>query len=162
MRTRQTSQNLFLSHYVTTAGSPAVAPAAVYQHPVFRKNIMAMSCARKIAIIFGSLFLAFALVVVIGVVLIFSALSGSEPAIRENSVLILKVDGELPDYVPDTLARRLLGDDELSLTTLIEQLRKAKVDKRISAVVLEIDLLGTGWGKAEELRGAIADFRASG
>lgn len=123
---------------------------------------MAMSCGRKIAIILGSLFLIFALVVVIGIMLIFSALRGSEPAIRENSVLALKVDGELPDYVPDTLARRLFGDDDLSLTTLVEQLRKAKVDKRISGVLLEINLLGAGWAKAEELRGAIADFRASG
>ncbi|MDT4896159.1 MAG: protease [Acidobacteriota bacterium] len=123
---------------------------------------MAMSCGRKIAIILGSLFLIFALVVVIGIILIFSALRGSEPVVRDNSVLALKVDGELPDYVPDTLTRRLFGQDELSLTTLVEQLRKAKVDKRIGGVLLEINLLDAGWGKAEELRGAIADFRASG
>jgi protease-4 len=123
---------------------------------------MAMSCGRKIAIILGSLFLLFALVVVIGIVFIFSALRGSEPVIREKSVLALKVDGELPDYVPDTLARRLFGDDEQSLTSLVEQLRKAKVDQRIGGVLLEINLLDTGWGKADELRGAIADFRASG
>jgi protease-4 len=123
---------------------------------------MAMSCGRKIAIILGSLFLLFALIVGIGIVFIFSALRGSEPHIRDNSVLVLKVEGELPDYVPDTLSRRLFGKDELSLTTLVEQLRKAKVDKRISGILLEIDLLGAGWGKAEELRDAIADFRASG
>jgi protease-4 len=123
---------------------------------------MAMSCGRKIAIILGSLFLLFALVVVIGIVLIFSALSGSQPIVRNNSVLALKVDGHLPDYVPDTFANRLLGKTELSLTTLVEQLRKAKVDKRIGGVLLEIDLLGAGWAKAEEVRDAIADFRASG
>jgi protease IV len=123
---------------------------------------MAMSCGRKIAIILGSLFLLFALVVVIGIVFIFSALRGSEPVIRDRSVLALKVDGELPDYVPDTLTRRLFGQDELSLTALVEQLRKAKVDKRIGGVLLEINLLDAGWGKADELRGAIADFRASG
>jgi protease-4 len=123
---------------------------------------MAMSCGRKIAIILGSLFLLFALIVGIGIFFIFSALSGNEPVVRNNSVLVLKVEGELPDYVPDTLTRRLFGKDELSLTTLIEQLRKAKVDKRISGILLEIDLLGAGWAKAEELRDAIADFRASG
>ena len=121
-----------------------------------------MSCGRKIAIILGSLFLVFALVVGIGIFFIFSALRGHEPVIRDNSVLVLKVEGELPDYVPDTLSRRLFGKNELSLTTLIEQLRKAKVDKRINAILLEIDLLGAGWAKAEELRDAIADFRASG
>ena len=123
---------------------------------------MAMSCGRKIAIILGSLFLFFALIIGIGIFLIFSALRGSEPVVRDNSVLVLKVEGELPDYVPDTLSRRLFGNNELSLTTLIEQFRKAKVDKRISAILLEIDLLGAGWAKAEELRDTIADFRASG
>ena len=123
---------------------------------------MAMSCGRKIAIILGSLFLVFVLVVVIGIILIFSALSGHEPVVRNNSVLALKVEGELPDYVPDTLARRLFGDNAQSLTSVVEQLRKAKVDKRISGVLLEINLLDAGWGKAEELRDVIADFRASG
>jgi protease-4 len=123
---------------------------------------MAMSCGRKIAIILGSLFLVFVLVVVIGIAILFSMFRGSEPTVRDNSVLVLKVDGELPDYVPDTFARRLFGNDDKSLTGLVEQLRKAKVDKRIGGVFLEIDLLSAGWAKAEELRGAIADFRTSG
>jgi len=123
---------------------------------------MAMSCARKIAIILGSLFLVFVLVVVIGIAILVSMFRGSEPVVRDNSVLVLKIDGELPDYLPDTLIRRLFGDDKMSLTTLIEQLHKAKADKRIRGVLLEIDLLGAGWGTAEELRDAIADFRASG
>src|ERR1043165_3164537 len=123
---------------------------------------MAMHCARKIAIILGSLFLLFVLVVIIGLVFIFSALRGHEPVVRDNSVLELKVEGELPDYLPDTLTRRLFGHDQLSLTTLVEQLRKAKVDKRIGGVLLEINMLDTGWGKADELREVIADFRTSG
>jgi protease-4 len=123
---------------------------------------MAMSCARKIAIILGSLFLLFVLVVIIGLIFIFSALRGHEPVVRDNSVLELKVEGELPDYLPDTLTRRLFGHDQMSLTTLVEQLRKAKVDKRIGGVLLEINMLDTGWGKADELREVIADFRTSG
>jgi protease-4 len=123
---------------------------------------MAMSCGRKIAVILGSLFLIFVLVVVIGIAILFSIFRHHEPVIGSNSVLVLKVDGELPDYVPDTFARRLSGKNEMSLTTLVEQLRKAKVDKRIGGILLQIDLMGAGWGKAEELRDAIADFRASG
>ena len=131
---------------------------------------MAMSSARKIAIILGSLFLVFVLVVIIGIIFIISALRGSEPVVRNNSVLALKVKGDLPDHRDDDPVRKLfqgetfLESEGLSLTSLIEQLRKAKVDKRIGAVLLEINLLspGAGWGKAEELREAIADFRVSG
>lgn len=123
---------------------------------------MAMSCGRKIAIILGSLFLVFVIAVIIGLALLFSLFRSSEPVIRDNSVLALKVEGELPDYVPDSFARRIFGHDKLSMTTLVEQLRKAKVDNRIRGVLLEIDLLGAGWGKADELREVIADFRTSG
>ena len=123
---------------------------------------MAMSCGRKIAIVLGSIFLVFVIAVVVGIFVLLSFLRGSEPVIRSNSVLALKVAGELPDYVPDTLAGRIFGKERLSMTTLVEQLRKAKVDKRINGVLLEIDLLGAGWGKADELREVIADFRASG
>ena len=42
------------------------------------------------------------------------------------------------------------------------QFRKAKADKRISAIMLDIDASETGWAKAEEIRGAIEDFRTSG
>src|SRR5918911_1095474 len=129
---------------------------------------MAMSCGRKIAIILGSLFLFFVLIVVIGIALLVSMLRGSEPVVRDNSVLVLKIEGELPDYTEDDPFRRLLErnraffDSNQSLTSVVEQLRKARVDKRISAVLLELNLLSAGWGKADELRDAIADFRASG
>ncbi|HKC66478.1 MAG TPA: signal peptide peptidase SppA [Pyrinomonadaceae bacterium] len=121
-----------------------------------------MSCGRKIALILGSLFLVFVLVVVIGIAILFSMFRHTEPAIRDHSVLALKIEGELPDYIPDNIQNRLFGGDKLSLTSLVEQLRKAKVDKRISGVLLDIKLLAAGWGKAEELRDAIADFRTSG
>ena len=42
------------------------------------------------------------------------------------------------------------------------QFKKAKVDKRIKAILLDVNLSGVGWGKAEELRDAITDFRSSG
>lgn len=123
---------------------------------------MAMSCGRKIAIILGSLFLVFVLVVLIGIAIIVSMFRGNAPFVADNSVLVLSVKGELPDYVPDTFMRRIMGDERTSLTTLVEQLRKAKADKRIGGVLLELDLISAGWGKAEELRGAITDFRTSG
>src|SRR5204863_3113247 len=37
-----------------------------------------------------------------------------------------------------------------------------KVDKRIKAIMLDINMSGVGWGKAEEIRDAITDFRSTG
>ncbi len=42
------------------------------------------------------------------------------------------------------------------------QFKKAKADKRIKAILLDVDISGVGWGKAEEIRDAITDFRTSG
>ena len=123
---------------------------------------MAMSRTRKIVLIVGSIVVALVLVAVIGVAILIAAFGRSEPTIADNSVLTLHVAGSLPDYVPDDPMRRFFGGDVQSLTSLIEQIKKAKVDKRIKMILLEIDMSGAGWGKSEEIRDAIADFRSSG
>jgi protease-4 len=102
------------------------------------------------------------LVLVIGVVLIWAALRRGEPSIRDNSVLSLRVAGELPDYTPDDPFKKFFGGPDQSLTGLVSQFKKAKVDKRIKAILLDVNMSGVGWGKAEEIRDAITDFRSSG
>src|SRR5207248_8911825 len=57
---------------------------------------------------------------------------------------------------------RLLRGQPQSLSSLLAQFRKAKVDKRITAVLLDIDISEVGWAKSEEIRDAITDFRSSG
>ena len=123
---------------------------------------MAMSRTRKIVLIITGIVIALVLVAFIVVAVLVSSLRGSESSIADNSVLVLKVQGELPDYVPDDPVRRLFGGDDSSLNNLLTQIRKAKVDKRIGGILLEIDFSGAGWGKADEIREAIADFRNSG
>jgi protease-4 len=123
---------------------------------------MAMSRTRKTVLIITSIVVALGLMVVIGAALILAALRQSAPPIRDNSVLALHVGGPLPDYVPDDPLRKYFGGTDQSLSNLVLQFKKAKVDKRIKAVVLEIDMSGAGWGKAEEIRDAVADFRTSG
>src|SRR6266850_546697 len=123
---------------------------------------MAMSTTRKVLLTVGGILLALLLIVVIGVAIIVSALRGNRPSIRDNSVLALKISGPLPDYVPEDPFRRLFGSQPQSLGSLLTQFRKAKTDKRISAVMLEIDMSEAGWAKSEEIRDAITDFRSSG
>ncbi len=123
---------------------------------------MAMSGTRKTLIIVSSIVVGLILVVLIGVAILIAAIRDTEPTIAQNSALNLRISGNLPDYVPDDPFRKLLGGSDQSLSGLIEQFRKAKVDKRITAIVLQIDMSGAGWGKAEEIRDAITDFRTSG
>lgn len=120
-----------------------------------------MSRTRKVALWIVGLILALALVLAVCVAVFYSMLN-NEPKVKDNSVLVLNIGGSLPDYVAEDPLNRFLGRDERSLSSLLLQLRKAKADKRVGAVLLDIDIITSGWGKSEELRDAIADFRASG
>jgi len=121
-----------------------------------------MSSTRKTVLIILGILGGLVLVAIIGIAVIWVSLRRGEPTIRDNSVLTLRVSGELPDYTPDDPFKKIFGGPDQSLTGLVMQFKKAKVDKRIKAVLLEIDMSNVGWGKSEELRDAITDFRSSG
>jgi protease IV len=123
---------------------------------------MAMSKTRKVVLIVSGIVLGLIMVVVLGIAVIVSALRGDRPSIQGNSVLSLRISGSMPDYVPDDPFRRLFGGQPQSLSSLLAQFRKAKVDKRITAVMLDIDMSDAGWAKSEEIRSAIEDFRSTG
>lgn len=122
---------------------------------------MAMSKTAKTLLIVGAVAVAVFLVAIIGIALL--AESMGKPNVPENSVLVLNVSGSLPDYSPDDPTAKIFGfKQSQSFSSLLTQLRKAKVDSRISAVLLDINFPGIGWGKADELRAAIAEFKTSG
>jgi protease-4 len=123
---------------------------------------MAMSRTRKTALIITSIVVGLILAALIGIAVIVAAFRHNEPTIADNSVLNLRVAGSMPDYVPYDPLRKFFGGSDQSLTNLILQFKKAKVDKRIKVIILDINMSGAGWGKSEEIRDAIADFRSSG
>ena len=123
---------------------------------------MATSGTRRTVWIIVGILGVLLLVGILGIAIIWIALRKGEPTIRDNSVLALRITGPLPDYTPDDPFKRLFGGPDQSLTGLVMQFKKAKVDKRIKAILLDVNMSGLGWGKAEELRDAIADFRSSG
>ena len=121
-----------------------------------------MSGTRKTALIILGILGGLILVAFIGIAVLWAVLRRGEPSIRDNSVLTLRVAGSLPDYSPDDPLKKWFGGPDQSLTGLVMSFKKAKVDKRIKAILLEVDMSGVGWGKAEEIRDAITDFRSSG
>src|SRR6188508_3352624 len=107
---------------------------------------MAMSKTGKTLLIIGGLLFAFILIAVVGIAVMFNSMG--KPSVPDNSVLVLKVSGSLPDYSPEDPTARLLGISQpQSFSSLLTQLRKAKVDPRIGGVLLDIDFPGIGWGK---------------
>ena len=122
---------------------------------------MAISKTAKVLLIVGGIVFALVLVAIIGFALLAESLG--KPSVPENSVLVLKISGDLPDYAPQNPLAKSFGiEQKQDFSGLLMQLRKAKIDARVGAVLLDVDMPTIGWGKAEELRNAIKDFRVSG
>jgi protease-4 len=102
---------------------------------------------------------------VLSIVLAFAAYlaSGRGPSVPEESVLVMRPGGELVEVVPDDVVGQVLGGETATVRGFIESLQKARRDPRITAVLLLPSTLDLPfWGKVQELRDAIVDFRRSG
>lgn len=106
----------------------------------------------------GSLTLLFVLVLLVAY---FATARG--PSVPERALLVVRPGGELLEVRPDDVVGQLIGRRATTVRSLVESLRKAKRDDRIVGVLLLPSTLELPfWGKVQELRDAIADFRTSG
>lgn len=88
-------------------------------------------------------------------------LLGREPQIEGNSTLILKVSGDLQEVEPGGVIGQFF-DPPPTVRSVVEALRKAKVDRRVSSVVIRPTGTAALWAKVQEVRDAVADFKTSG
>ena len=87
---------------------------------------------------------------------------GGGPKIEPGSTLVLTLEGDYTEGADAPLLARLLGGGAPSLLELYSAFRKAELDPRIARVVVRVRGLGIGWGKAQELRAALARVSAAG
>lgn len=99
------------------------------------------------------------LISISGVALVYFLGSGG-PTIETNSVLWLRVPDSLGEQEADDIFGLINQRD--TVMSLVSTLRKAKVDERISTVVLIPSIAEGLWGKVQEIRDAVTDFKASG
>ncbi|MCH8828062.1 MAG: S49 family peptidase, partial [Planctomycetes bacterium] len=71
----------------------------------------------------------------------------------------IAVKGGYPEGAQGT---SLFGSTSESLSTVLERLRKAGADRKITGVILRINGPSVGWAKRNEIRQAIAQLRAKG
>jgi protease-4 len=81
---------------------------------------------------------------------------GRGTGVEDGTVLVMDVEGSYVETHATPYLARLLGPPERPLIHLLSELAKAERDERLSAVVLRIRPLAIGWGKADEIRAAIA------
>ncbi len=106
--------------------------------------------------------LILAAVMVSAAALLFMAMIvGREPQIAGNSALMLRVSGDLQEIEPGGLVGQFI-EAPPTVRSVVDALRKAKVDRRVSSVIIRPVGTAALWGKVQEVRDAIVDFRRSG
>lgn len=86
---------------------------------------------------------------------------GREPQVAPNSTLVLRVGGDLNEMEPGGVFGPFI-ESAPTVRGVVEMLHKAKTDSRIKSVILKPTGAGALWGKVQEVRDAIIDFRHSG
>jgi len=116
---------------------------------------------RGVAIIFTVLGVA-VFISFLGFALLY-LLVGREPPVAGNSTLVLKVGGDLAEIAPTDVVSYVRGVKAPTVRTIVDSLRKAKVDSRIHAVLLKpTGFESPFWAKVQEIRDAVLDYRKSG
>lgn len=104
--------------------------------------------------------------VVVAFVLIFAVgrlFENRTPSVASDSVLVLALNGDIPEAAPvDIPIPFIQSQSPPTVRDVWTSLRQAATDNRIKAVVLQPRDLATGWGKLEEFRQEISDFKKSG
>jgi protease-4 len=106
------------------------------------------------------IFIVFAIVVSVAGLVATALLVGRPTPIASNSSLILRVSGDLAEIEPGGLVGSLF-EPPPTVRSVVDALRKAKVDRRITSVIIRPTSTAALWGKVQEVRDAIADFKTS-
>jgi protease IV len=86
------------------------------------------------------------------------------PSIPDHATLILRIGGELVETPPNDVLEQVTGGRPAqTVRSFVEALRRAKTDARIESVlIIPTHFESPYWGKVQEIRDAILDFRKSG
>ena len=112
-------------------------------------------------------FLSFVILcVVVGVMAIIGAwmVVRRGPSVPNHSTLVLRIGGELVETPPnDVLGQVTGGARAQTVRGYVDALRRAKRDPRIDSVlIVATPVQSPFWGKVQEIRDAVIDFRKSG
>ena len=85
---------------------------------------------------------------------------GRGPHISSNSTLLIDVRGDLQETEPSGVLGQLL-EAPPTVRSIVDSLRKAAVDRRVSSVMIRPTSNAALWGKVQEVRDAIIEFKKS-
>jgi protease-4 len=86
------------------------------------------------------------------------------PSVPDHSTLILRIGGELAESPPNDVFGQVTGGARVeTVRSYVDALRRAKDDARIESVlIVPTPFASPFWGKVQEIRDAVVDFKKSG
>ncbi len=105
--------------------------------------------------------------IAVGIVSAIVASSDKETVLENNSVLEIKLDGEVVDRAADNPFENLdipllASTQKVGIDLLKESITKAKNEDKVKGIYLRIDDVSAGYAACEEIRSALVDFKSSG
>ncbi|MCD8306491.1 MAG: signal peptide peptidase SppA [Prevotella sp.] len=118
-----------------------------------------------LATIVGSLIMII-VVVALGVISIAGIVSADEAAhsAKDNSVLVLTLNGAIGERTQDNPLASLLGDSfgQTGLNDILSAIKKAAANDKIKGIYIKADMMSTGYGTLQEIRNALIEFKSTG
>lgn len=115
--------------------------------------------------------LAYILGSVLILILLFAIISSNissrterEITVRDNSVMLIRLEGSLMERGNSDPFAALTGNGEasLNLRRVIQAIKAAKDDERIKGIYLDVRMMEGGYASVEAIREALKEFKASG
>ena len=125
------------------------------------KDFLKFTLASLIGVILAGIVLTIlGLITVVGMV----ASSDSETIVKDNSVFVLDLKGNLSERVQENPFQQIMGDGNGSygLNDILSSIKKAKENDKIKGIYIQPSYLATSFASLEEIRNALQDFKESG
>jgi protease IV len=93
--------------------------------------------------------------------LVFLGLAATRgPQVLSNSTLMIDVSGDLLENEPSNVLGQFL-EAPPTVRSVVDSLRKASLDRRVTSVIIRPTSTAALWGKVQEIRDAIVEFKKS-
>lgn len=128
------------------------------------KDFIKFTFASTLGVVLAGVILTIlGIVTIVGMVGIVASHS-TETIVKENSILWLKLDGNLYERVEENPFESMINNSFKSygLNDILTSIQKAKDDKNIKGIYLEAGLMDAAYASLEEIRCALKDFKESG
>lgn len=91
-------------------------------------------------------------------------MSGDKPSLRDNSVMVMKLQGTINEQGQEDVMGQITGNsfNQLGLNEILSAIKKAKNEDKIKGIYLEPGALITDYATLQEIRKALEDFKKSG